>query len=194
MTPDIVSKITKELGQTIVSESQVVYILVEIRKLLELKGADKDAHYRALIFCCDWAVHPKLNREPARAITQLFDQYETSYRKEPVGVSQAGVPGLVEFCDHSRFRQQLTAACEQNDIPADSVRDENWWRSFLTHFSEVVRDCPIEAKAETTTYVTRVTASAIAPKTIGIFNKAFAITWMWDCNDRKYPNTVSTLF
>lgn len=107
MVPDIVSKITHELDQPIHSERQVIYILVELRKLLESKGLDRDIRYRALIFCCDWAVHPKLDRESARAITSLFDQYEASYRVQPVGVSQAGIPGLVEFCDHIRMRWQL---------------------------------------------------------------------------------------
>jgi hypothetical protein len=194
MKPDIVRKITNELNQEIVSERQVVYILVELRKLLELQGLDRDARYRALIFSCDWAVHPALNRESAKLITLLFDRYETSYRKEPVGVSQAGIPELVEFCDHSRFRQQFIEACEQNDIPALEVREDGWWHSFLAQFSEVVRDCPIEAKAETTTYVTRVTVSATDPKSIGIFNRDFAISWMWECRDRQHANTVSTLF
>lgn len=195
MKPDIVSKITSELNQAIVSERQVVYILVELRKLLELQGLDRDARYRALIFCCDWAVHPALNRESAKVITLLFDRYETNYRKEPVGVSQAGIPELVDFCDHSRFRQQFIEACDQSGIPTLAIQDDGWWwRSFLAQFSEVVRDCPIEARAETTTYVTRVTVSAIDPKSIGIFNRDFAISWMWECRDREYPNTVSTLF
>lgn len=194
MTPDIASKITKELEQEIVSERQIVYILVELRKLLESKGVDRDVCYRALIFCCDWAVHPKLDRESAKAITLLFDRYEAGCRQELVGVSQAGIPELVQFCDHSRFRQQFVEACEQNGIVADAVKDDRWWRSFLAHFSEVVRDCPIEAKAETTTYVTRVTASATDPKAIGIFHKDFAISWMWECRDRTYPNSVSSLF
>ena len=194
MKPDITHKIAMELEQAIVSERQVVYILVELRKLLELQGLDRDARYRGLIFCCDWAVHPALNRESAKVITLLFDRYETSYRNEPVGVSQAGIPELIEFCDHSRFRQQFIEACEENNISALAVRNDGWWRSFLAQFSEVVRDCPIEAKAETTTYVTRVTVSATDPKSIGIFNREFAISWMWECRDRQYPNTVSTLF
>ena len=194
MTPDLVNKIAKELEQEIVSERQVVYILVELRKLLESKGIDKETGYRALIFCCDWAVHPKLNRESAKAITQLFDCYETSYRKEPIGVSQAGIPELVEFCDHSRFRQQFIDACEQNDISAEAVKEDGWWNGFLRHFSEVVRDCPIEAKAASTVHVTRVTASAIEPQSIGIFDRGLVICWAWECRDREFPNTVSSLF
>ena len=194
MKPDIVGKIAAEFEQEILSQRQVVYILVELRKLLEAEGRDRDARYRALIFCCDWAVHPKLNRESAKVITLLFDQYESMYRREPVGVSQAGIPELVEFCDHSRFREQFIEACVEYGIPAHAIKSDDWWRSFLTQFSEVVRDCPIEAKAESTTYVTRVTVSATDPKSMGIFNKQFAIAWMWECRDRQYPNTVCTLF
>ena len=194
MTPDIVNKIARELEQEIVSERQVVYLLVELRKLLESKGIDKATSYRALVFCCDWAVHSKLNRESAKAITLLFDRYEENYRKEPVGVSQAGIPELVEFCDHSRFRLQFIDACEQNDVSAEAVKEDGWWNAFLRYFSEVVRDCPIEAKADSTTHVTRVTASAIDPRSIGIFNREFAICWAWECRDREFPNTVSSLF
>ena len=116
------------------------------------------------------------------------------HRREPVGVSQAGIPELVEFCDHSRFREQFIEACMEYRIPAHAIKNDDWWRSFLTQFSEVVRDCPIEARAETTTFVARVTVSATDPKSIGIFNKQFAISWTWECRDRKYPNMVSTLF
>jgi hypothetical protein len=41
MTPDIINKITRELEQEIVSERQVVYLLVELRKLLESRASTK---------------------------------------------------------------------------------------------------------------------------------------------------------
>ena len=40
------------------------------------------------------------------------------------------------------------------------------WRSFLTEYSEVVKDCLLEAKADGTRYVTRVTATAGGASTI----------------------------
>jgi hypothetical protein len=194
MVPDIAHKLSVELEQPVTSERQVVYILVEFRKLLEKKGLLKEERFRALRFCCDWTVHSKLDRDTAKIITELFDRYETMYRKEPIGVSQAGIPELVEFCGHSLFRQQFIAACQAVDIASATISDDNWWRGFLAQFSEVIRDCPIEAKPRGTTYVKRVTASAIDPKTIGIFNKEFAIFWMWECRDRDAPGSVASLF
>jgi hypothetical protein len=130
MERDIVQKLTEEFAQQVASERQVVYILVELRKLLERKGSLQS--YRALGLCCDWAAHPKLDRSSAQEITKLFDQYEEKYRREGVGVSQADIPELVDFCEHTRFRAQLIEACESNGLPTKSPRDDEWWRFFLT--------------------------------------------------------------
>jgi hypothetical protein len=139
MEREIARKLTDEFAQQITSERQVVYVLVELRKLLEKKETlDK---YRALKLCCDWAAHPKLSWASAQAITRLFDQYEVKYRREVVGVIQADMPELVEFCEHTRFRAQFIEACESSGIPANAPKDDDWWRLFLTHYSEVVRDC-----------------------------------------------------
>ena len=94
----------------------------------------------------------------------------------------------------SRFRIQFIDACESIGVAAKAVGDDGWWRSFLEHFSEVVRDCPLEARARNTKYVTRVTASAIDPVTIGIVNRQFAICWQWECRDRDTPGSVVSLF
>lgn len=187
-------KLVTELDQPITSERQVVYILVELRKLLEREGALKDNRYRSLKVCCDWTVHSKLDQRLANEITELFDQYEARYRREPVGVSQANMPELVEFCDHTRFRAQFIAACDSFGIPTANAEDDQWWNSFLQQFSEVIRDCPLEANPNKTTYVTRVTASAIDPASIGIVNRQFAISWVWERKDIDVPGHVVSLF
>ena len=194
MKQDIAQKLMREFGQQITSERQVVYILVELRKLLEKNATLDLPRYRALKTCCDWAVHPALSLASAQVITKLFDEYEMKYRIEPLGVAQSELPELVEFCEHTRFRAQFIEACEANGILADAPKDDDWWRAFLTQYSEVVKDCPIEANAHNTTYVTRVTASAIAPESIGITNRQFAICWMWERRDIEVPGTVVSLF
>jgi hypothetical protein len=135
--PDIAHKLSQELTQTITSERQVVYILVELRKLLEKKGLLKEERFRALRFCCDWTVHSKLDRDTANIITELFDHYESMCRQEPIGVSQAGIPELVEFCEHSRFRQQLITACQTVDIATDTISNDDWWRVFWLSFQKL---------------------------------------------------------
>lgn len=194
MERDIAQKLRVELGQPITSERQVVYILVELRKLLEKNKTLDLPRYRALKTCCDWAAHPALSLASAQVITKLFDEYEARCRREAVGVGQAGMPELVEFCEHTRFRAQFIEACEANGIPADAPKDENWWREFLSQYSEVVKDCPIEAKSDNTRYVARVTASAIAPESVGITNRQFGICWQWELKDIQARGTVVSVF
>jgi hypothetical protein len=192
MHSDIAAKLNAEFREPITTERQVVYILVELRKLLEGNGTLDQ--YRTLKTCCDWAVHPKLSQASAQAITKLFDEYEAKYRSQAVGVAQAEMPQLVEFCEHTRFRAQLIVACEANGIDADAISDDGWWRAFLTQYSEIVKDCPIEARANNTKYVTCVKAFAIDPASIGIFNREFGISWLWERNDIPTPGNVVSLF
>jgi hypothetical protein len=119
---DIVWKLNEELKAPIISERQVVYILVEIRKLLEIKKTIDD--YWTLKLCCDWAVHPKMSYTTAQIIMKFFDAYEEKYRKENVGVMQAGIPELINFVEHKDFRDELIASCERYEVSAATFRDD----------------------------------------------------------------------
>ena len=83
MKPDIIEKLRDELREHIHSERQVVYILAELRKLLELEslarieaGSPSDTSYFALQFYCDWAVHVRLDYSGAQRIVERFNQYQ----------------------------------------------------------------------------------------------------------------------
>src|ERR1700674_2787350 len=72
MQSAIIAKLERELAEPISTERQVVYILVEIRKLLELTGSQ--AKYDALWFHASWAFHPKMNRGVAAKLLEYFDE------------------------------------------------------------------------------------------------------------------------
>ncbi len=58
MQDDIVRKLRAELERGISTEAQVVYVLVKIRKLLDLT---RDQGYATLRLCCNWVVHVELS-------------------------------------------------------------------------------------------------------------------------------------
>src|SRR5689334_8485361 len=61
MTKDIVRKLHEHLDAGIDSECEVVYLLAQIRNLLERDDPQhQNPAYRALWMCCHWAVHPDL--------------------------------------------------------------------------------------------------------------------------------------
>jgi hypothetical protein len=71
---DIIRKLSEELREPIQSERQVVYLLVEIRKLLELRGNLDNTP--ALKFHCDWLVHSELRGPQAQDVVRKFDHYQ----------------------------------------------------------------------------------------------------------------------
>lgn len=57
MTEEIIRKLKMEIDRGIRTEPEVMYLLAQIRKLIERD--DKTAEYSGLDFHCDWVLHSK---------------------------------------------------------------------------------------------------------------------------------------
>jgi hypothetical protein len=127
---------------------------------------------------------------------RLFDEYEAKYRREHVGVQQAEMPELSDFLEHNKFRREVVAACDDNHIPTRAVSSDDWWRSFLVHYTEVVKDCPLEANGNDTEYVERVTAQAVTQELAAVImpSKQFGIQWNWYLKGEDRSNLVMSFF
>src|SRR5689334_22719679 len=102
----IVDKLHPELQRPIEAEIQVVYILVELRKLLEHDG--KKHAYPVLNFYANWVVHTKLSASPvADRIVRLFD--EVMYRKVSQSVDMKLENEAVEVFNETSLREELRA-------------------------------------------------------------------------------------
>jgi hypothetical protein len=73
MTPDIVSKLSIELSQPITTERQVVYVLVQLRKLLDGRPEKAKPSYDSLRLYCNWVVHTSLINKTAQRIVKEAD-------------------------------------------------------------------------------------------------------------------------
>src|SRR5216683_4308005 len=69
MEDQIIAKLHRELERPITTEPLVVYLLVEIRKLMDRKGFQ----YDTLRLCCNWAVHVELSAAAAQRIVKRVD-------------------------------------------------------------------------------------------------------------------------
>jgi hypothetical protein len=56
----IIQKLREELLLPLRRESQVVYVMAEIRKYLDHRKTDQQADWRVLSFFCNWALHIKI--------------------------------------------------------------------------------------------------------------------------------------
>lgn len=123
------------------SEALVVYFLVEVRKLMDREGIPF-AEYPSLRMYSNWAVHVELANSQAQELVKTADSfYLKLIAGEPTAEDKEQFRGLFNF---ETFRAELTQYLRVNRLPDF---DDRWWNAFLTHFLNVVEDCPLICKA-----------------------------------------------
>ncbi len=121
----VAEKIMEELRNLpIDSEARVVYILVQIRKILEHENI-RDS---ALRFYGDWVVHTKLDKYMARKIY-------IEIKKE----SNKG-NNILSF---ETLRSELKKFLHSHNIPDDLVVSNDCWSSFREKLIHILVDVPI---------------------------------------------------
>lgn len=136
MKNDIEEKLRVELSRGIQTEAQVVYLLVEIRKLIE--HATEPYQNLSVLFFCEWALHIKMNREGARLLLKEID--------DAIGRA-ATADELAELIGNQlsmdRFREDLIHVLMHHGLPTDAIRTMEGWLSFLPLYLSVITDCPV---------------------------------------------------
>src|SRR3954470_6482909 len=84
----IVEKLDRQVRKGLQSEAEVVYLLVQTRKLLEIDQRKRE--FEALVFHCDWVVHARLSGSTARHYLSLINAMQH------VNVTGAPQPELLE--------------------------------------------------------------------------------------------------
>ena len=192
MKPDIIAKLDLAFKQIVTTEQQIVYILVEARKLLE--SAQKLKQFPALALCMDWAVHPALDRKPALAILSYFDVYETAFRKSGVTMREFDLKPLNEFLALTSFRIEFIAALRELKVGTAALESDDYWRSFVEHYTGVIQDCPLQAADHSERIVVAVTAQAWPQDMAeGIFPGRRVVQWNWKPKDRDAQSIICAL-
>ena len=192
MTPDIISKLNAEFEQDITTERQVVYLLVEARKLLE--NGQRLKRFPALSLCMDWAVHPALDRKPALAILSHFDVYEAEFRKSGVTMKEFDLKPLNEFLALSSFRAEFIASLAEQGVDTTALESDEYWRCFIQHYMGVIQDCPLQAVDDSGRIVVAVTAQAWPLEMANnIFPGKRVVQWNWKPKDRDDQSLICAL-
>src|SRR5258708_4087752 len=124
----------------ITTEAEVVYALVETRKLLEIQQ-QSDA-YPALAFHCDWALHSHMDRRSARLMLKRFDDYCDKFI---IGTDTKDEWKLIsDTLDASHFRDELEHFLTSVQIKPNL--DLQRWFQFLHLYSLVIEDTPLKIK------------------------------------------------
>lgn len=110
MKNDIVEKLSLEFKKPIVDESQVIYILSRIRKILETDKDKNGSKYQRLKFYCDWALHAEIEKA-----TKVF-------RKELKQFIEGDFDAATPMLTYQVFEKEFLAFLKQYQIPADNYK------------------------------------------------------------------------
>jgi len=155
--PSIIDKLQKELQTEITSERQVVYVLVEIRKLIDSE-TDPNSYVTLKIYC-DWAVHTELTKaNRIRPIMSLVDNdiFEC-FDPNGHGSSVEDHEKLQALLYLDALRSDLLNFLRANNLPTAIADDDAQWFKFLNHYSGVIEDCSLIYKADDLRIVRQIT-------------------------------------
>jgi len=134
MENEILTKLKKVLEESIDEESQVVYVMVQIRKLLERVGTN--LNYSLLRFYCNWVLHPKINK--LSVVRDTLNKIAEEHEKGDYGES-----GL-DFINFNSLKKQMEAFFEEKNLPMDLLEEKEKWRKFKKLLVNIIKDCPLE--------------------------------------------------
>jgi hypothetical protein len=142
----MIGKIRAELEREITNETQVVFVMVKVRKLLDLEEGDT-GNYLTLRLCCNWCIHTDLSFKQAGEIIKKLDQIYPAMVRGSGTFADADKVWIREIFSFERFRDELAAFFAEKDLPALS---DLQWHSFLKGFLDAIEDAPLwfEAKGQ----------------------------------------------
>ncbi len=140
--PQIIEKISREMKYLpIRHERQIMYLLAEIRKVIEQCSDQERDAFPNLKFFCNWALHSKLDQESSRKriaeLCSVFDMYDIHAQR------------LVLSRFHNEmimlrpFRESLARFLAMFSVETRITDHEAEWCRFVYHFSGIVSDVPL---------------------------------------------------
>jgi hypothetical protein len=185
MVPTLITeKLREELRQEIRSERQIVYILVQIRKLLESAG--EKTQYPTLLFYCDWATHSEMSRDSAKRLLRRFNEwqqlshqiiYQQADRKATL--DEAFIKEMRDLTGLTRLKQELTSFLRARDIENVLVEDKCQWANFVKYCCDTITGCPLRCSDPTLEYVDEIFVNFLDLAPEQMKDATVVIRWSW---------------
>lgn len=142
MKDELLTKIQGVLDLPITTEMQVLYLLVELRKLID-REKYKNPVLRTF---CNWVVHTDLENkaEGSRLVLTEFDDQMTRVLER-----NESVPSF-EHLSFGAFRAALEQCFDSFGLSAKFIKDKSEYLRFVGLYSSIVSECPIHFTASKT--------------------------------------------
>jgi hypothetical protein len=159
MTNAIIEKLRTHLAGPVDTECKVVYLLCEIRKLLE--PYKHEPSWFTLRLHCHWALHVNLVfasttlpflRKIDTYVSNVWDKPSATIVTDPEGnVIRCEIrdkdPVFEDFGYLGTFRKELSEFLGAHGLPTALCDDDTCWSQFLTAYAGVLEDGSLECKA-----------------------------------------------
>jgi hypothetical protein len=180
MKDELIRKIQHVLDRRITNEKQVVYLLVEVRKLMD-RDQYKDPILRTF---SNWIVHTSLENkaEGSTFILAEFDHFVTEIYEHKRTSNQMTHISL------GAFREALTRFCGHFGLAAKFLTNLAEWKRFSSLYCSIVSECPIVFTASTMKlkYIKQVELTRISP---GVLVKEWPMVhWRLTFHDGSVQN------
>jgi hypothetical protein len=142
--PDsIVDKLDTELTQfPIRRESQVVYLLAEIRKVIALERENNPNCYEVLELFCNWATHITISRKSnADRIRVFLKAFDLKPGMELIDYLHSSF--FNEIMQLEALRRELESFLHDHGLPCDVVHCYRTWSGFIYLYTSVVAEVPL---------------------------------------------------
>lgn len=117
-------------------ECEVVYLMVELRKLLDRKRQEGiDGAYPLVRFYADWTLHIQKDNitKPIKEIMQKIDALLQPYPKDDD----------ISFLLMPEFRKEMQDLLQESGLPYDFCSGDDSWINFVGILSQILADQPI---------------------------------------------------
>jgi hypothetical protein len=125
----------------LMEESDVVYLLVEIRKILD---RDNNRNYPLLRFYADWSVHTekdRITREIHDIMVEIYaDVYELITQYPPPVSKRSKVIGFMYMED---LQAEMEKFLQEYSLPDSLATNKDYWIQFVNLLVQILSDQPI---------------------------------------------------
>ncbi|MGP8245942.1 MAG: hypothetical protein ACLQVN_15655 [Bryobacteraceae bacterium] len=181
----IEEKLETEMAKGITTEVQVIFVMVKIRKLLELDNAAK--RYRTVDFYCDWALHSKMGKAGALAVIEEFDRVQDAIAHQDNALEFRLLNDIQELVNAEKFRSELGKLLGEHGLNTDLCANDENWRAFMHEYSLAISDTPLEFTPAPIKHVRRVSIQRSEDFAAGMKSKFVWHVEMLDGVEAIYP-------
>lgn len=138
------------LTQPIERNSDVVYLLVEIRKVIESMVPPSPPRFSNLKFFCDWALHAEVNRNSvAKDILKLSDSYLHKGANTNRVVALEALNKFRSLVALDPLRDELLAFLIEHGLNVSLVANQHRFYNFIGYYLDTISHTPLALKGLT---------------------------------------------